>query len=65
MLQLGIEGEKVCTQSGGAVIPSDPALRSRTLGIVPGETTVPLPFPVVALCGNTLPADSYVARAER
>lgn len=63
-LQLTIEGDKVCTQSGGAVIPSDPGLRYRTLGIVPGETTVPLPFTVVTICGNTLPAD-YVARADR
>ena len=64
MLQLKIEGAEVCTQSRGAGIPSDPGLRYRTLGIVPGETTVPLRFTVVTICGNTLPAD-YVARADR
>ena len=64
MMQLKIEGREVCPQPGGASLPSDPALRYRTLGIVPGEATVPLPFTVVMICGNTLPAD-YVARAER
>ncbi|MGH3045354.1 MAG: hypothetical protein ACRDM2_11535 [Gaiellaceae bacterium] len=64
MLQLRIEGEKVCTQSGGSFVPSDPGLRFRTLGIVPGEQTVPLPFTVVGMCGNALPPD-YDARAGR
>ena len=64
VLQLRIEGEKVCTQAGASVVPSDPALRYRTLGVVPGEQTVPLPFTVVGMCGNELPPD-YNARAER
>ncbi len=64
VLQLRIEGEEVCTQGGTSFVPSDPALRFRTLGIVPGEQTVPLPFTVVAMCGNALPAD-YNARAGR
>ena len=64
VLQLRIEGEMVCTQSGGSVVPSDPALRYRTLGVVPGEQTVPLPFTVVGMCGNELPPD-YNARAGR
>ena len=64
VLQLRVEGEKVCTQSGGSFVPSDPALRFRTLGIVPGEQTVPVPFTVVGMCGTELPPD-YHARAGR
>ncbi len=64
MLQLRIEGENVCTQSGGSFVPSDPALRFRTLGIVPGEQTVPVPFTVVGMCGNELPPH-YNARPGR
>jgi len=64
VLQLRIEGEMVCTQSGGSLVPSDPPLRFRTLGVVPGEQTVGLPFTVVGMCGNVLPPD-YNARAER
>ena len=64
VLQLRIEGEEVCTQGDASFVPSDPALRFRTLGIVPGEQTVPLPFTVVAMCGNALPPD-YNARAGR
>jgi hypothetical protein len=57
ILQLEIEGQMVCTQPGGSFVPSDPGLRYRTLGIVPGEQTVPLPFTVVGICGNELPPD--------
>jgi hypothetical protein len=64
VLQLRIEGEVVCTQSGGSFVPSDPALRFRTLGVVPGEQTIPLPFTVVGICGTALPPD-YGARAGR
>ena len=62
ILQLKIEGQMVCGQSGGSFVPSDPALRYRTLGVVPGEQTVPLPFTVVGICGNKLPPD-YTARS--
>jgi hypothetical protein len=54
LLQLRIEGELVCT-SGGSFVPSDPALRFRTLGVVPSEQTVPLRFTVVGICGAQLP----------
>jgi len=64
VLQLRIEGQMVCEQSGGSFVPSDPALRYRTLGVVPGEQTVGLPFTIVGMCGNALPPD-YNARAER
>jgi hypothetical protein len=64
VLQLRIEGEVVCTQSGGSFVPSDPGLRFRTLGLVPGEQTVGLPFTVVGMCGSELPPD-YNARAGR
>ena len=60
----GSKARMVCTQSGASFVPSDPALRFRTLGIVPGEQTVPLPFTVVGMCGNELPPD-YNARAGR
>ena len=64
ILQLRIEGDVICTQSGGSFVPSDPGLRFRTLGVVPGEQTVGLPFTVVGMCGTALPPD-YKARAER
>ena len=64
VLQLRIEGEEVCTQSGGSFVPSDPGLRFRTLGIAPGGQTVPLPFTVVGMCSNEVPPD-YDARAGR
>ena len=64
VLQLRIGGEVVCTQSGGSFVPSDPGLRFRTLGLVPGEQTVGLPFTVVGMCGSELPPD-YNARAGR
>jgi hypothetical protein len=57
ILRLTIAGQEVCTQPGLSSVPSDPALRYRTLGIVPGEAVVGLPFTVVLLCGNELPAD--------
>jgi hypothetical protein len=64
VLELRIEGQEVCSQPGSSGVPSDPGLRYRTLGIVPGETVVGLPFTVVTLCGNELPPD-YNARAGR
>jgi hypothetical protein len=62
VLQLRIEGEALCPPGSGSFVPSDPALRFRTLGVVPGEQTVGLPFTVVGMCGNQLPPD-YIARA--
>jgi hypothetical protein len=64
VLQLRIEDELLCTGGGGSFVPSDPALRFRTLGLVPGEQTVGLPFTVVGMCGTALPPD-YNARAGR
>jgi hypothetical protein len=64
ILRLTIAGREVCTQPGGSAVPSDPALRYRTLGMVPGEAVVGLPFTVVMLCGNELPPE-FNARARR
>ena len=64
ILRLTIAGREVCTQPGGSTVPSDPALRYRTLGIVPGEAVVGLPFTVVMLCGDELPPE-YNARPRR
>ena len=59
VLQITIDSNSVCGEEGGAGVPSDPSLRYRTLGIVPGEATVGLPFTVVKVCGDTLPPDYH------
>ena len=55
MLRLQITDETVCMTPGGSGQPVDPLLRYRTLGVVPAETTVALPFTVVTVCGRQLP----------